>query len=102
MLSIKGVHRVCVRHCDAESSNGRVGLASLIAAASICPDEQFLNRLKEGEEYPGPLFAFPSRFPPTWIKLARRGLSCMFKENVPSMPFSDKRESWRLLVQNNT
>jgi len=50
-----------VRHCDAESSNGRVGLASLIAAASICPNEQFLNRLKEGEEYPGPLCAFPIR-----------------------------------------
>jgi len=33
MLCIKGVHRVRVRHCDAESSNGRVGLASLIAAA---------------------------------------------------------------------
>jgi hypothetical protein len=44
MVCIKGVHRF-VRHCGDEFSNGRVILASLIAAASLCPNEQFLIRL---------------------------------------------------------
>jgi hypothetical protein len=47
MLCIKGVHRF-VRHFGGESSNGRVILASLIAAGSLCPNEQILNRLTEG------------------------------------------------------
>ena len=37
-----------VRHCGGEFSNGRVILASLIAAAILCPNEQLLNRLMKG------------------------------------------------------
>jgi hypothetical protein len=38
MLCIKRVHRF-VRHRGGEFANGRVMLASLIAAASLCPNE---------------------------------------------------------------
>ena len=39
-----------VRQRDIEFSNGRVILATLIAAASLCPNEQLLNRLTVGGE----------------------------------------------------
>jgi hypothetical protein len=35
------------RHCGGEFSDGKVTLASLISAASLCPNKQFLNRLLE-------------------------------------------------------
>jgi hypothetical protein len=62
MLCIKGVHGF-VRHCVDEFSNGRVILASLIAAASLCPNEQFLNRLLlRGRRRSRSLTCLPCRF----------------------------------------
>jgi hypothetical protein len=49
-----------VRCCGSKSSNGRVIVAGLIAAASPCPDEQLLNRWKEGG---GEVHQFPLLVP---------------------------------------
>lgn len=57
MLCVKGIHMEPVRHRSGEYSNGRVILASLITAASLCSIEQLLNRLTEGGEK-----RFPIRF----------------------------------------
>src|ERR1019366_8236295 len=54
-------HQGFVRHRGIELSNGRVILATLISAARLCPNEQLLNRLTEGEGGENRFASLPSR-----------------------------------------